>query len=227
MNERSFTPVVMSDTVNLPKLENASLAILDSAYILFTSQGYAATSMRQIAEKAGLALGSIYNHFSSKENIFEVIVQTRHPIYLVLPLLKEAHGDTMDDFIRSAAHSMVDELGHHPEFFNLMLIELVEFKGKHAQLLLEKIYPDLIFLAERMVVFQDDLKPIPVPLFMRAFIGMFFSYFITDILLKNLVLPEQTKNALDIFIEIFLNGVKRPVQDPSGQTGKLITTETL
>ena len=60
---------------NLPsKSDRTARAILDSAYALISSQGYAATSMRQIAEGAGLALGSIYNHFSSKEDIYKAII---------------------------------------------------------------------------------------------------------------------------------------------------------
>jgi hypothetical protein len=42
-------------------------------------QGYHATSMRQIAERADLALGGIYNHFASKEDIFEAIIMDKHP----------------------------------------------------------------------------------------------------------------------------------------------------
>lgn len=45
-------------------------SILEGAYQLFLRQGYHGTSMRQIAEEAGIALGGIYNHFSGKEEIF-------------------------------------------------------------------------------------------------------------------------------------------------------------
>ena len=48
------------------KGETTRLAIEDAAVNLFMEHGYHATSMRQIAERAGLALGGIYNHFSSK-----------------------------------------------------------------------------------------------------------------------------------------------------------------
>ena len=49
------------------KGETTRIAIEDAAVKLFMEHGYHATSMRQIAEHAGLALGGIYNHFSSKE----------------------------------------------------------------------------------------------------------------------------------------------------------------
>ena len=53
----------------LSKGERTRAAILDAAYDLFIEQGFAATSMRDIAGRAGLAPGSLYNHFSSKEEL--------------------------------------------------------------------------------------------------------------------------------------------------------------
>ena len=61
------------------KGETTRLAIEDAAVNLFMEHGYHATSMRQIAERAGLALGGIYNHFSSKEEIFEGIIVDKQP----------------------------------------------------------------------------------------------------------------------------------------------------
>ena len=82
----------MTDEI-LKKGERTRQIIMDSAYGLIIEQGYAATSMRQIAEKAGLALGSIYNHFSSKEDVFSDIVQERHPFFQILPVLNSVAGE--------------------------------------------------------------------------------------------------------------------------------------
>ena len=87
------------------------LAIEEAAFELFMEQGYHATSMRQIKDKAGLALGGIYNHFSSKEDIFAAILIDKHPYKQILPLMLAAKGDTAEEMIRTAARSMVTELG--------------------------------------------------------------------------------------------------------------------
>lgn len=218
----------MTDITLPSKSDRTSRTILDSAYGLFASQGYAATSMRQIAESAGLALGGIYNHFSSKEDIFEAIVLKRHPVYMVLPLLENAQGENLDEYIRNAAHIMIAELSKHPEFLNLMLIEMVEFKGQHAPLLFEKIFPDVMAIARRMAFFQPEMRSIPQPLLLRAFIGMFVSYFITDMMLNNILLPEMQETALDRFVDIFLNGIKQPANGDSFRAVRnLSTPETL
>jgi len=46
-------------------------AILDSAIELFSQKGYTETSMREIAVLAGIKPGSIYNHYASKQEILE------------------------------------------------------------------------------------------------------------------------------------------------------------
>ena len=45
-------------------------AILDAAMRLFDSQGYAATTMEEVAARAGMSKGSIYNYFKSKHDLF-------------------------------------------------------------------------------------------------------------------------------------------------------------
>jgi AcrR family transcriptional regulator len=48
--------------------------ILAGAARLFRQQGYAATTLRQIAEAAGIKAGSIYYHFGSKDEILGVVL---------------------------------------------------------------------------------------------------------------------------------------------------------
>lgn len=47
--------------------------ILRAAAVLFVKQGYAGTSIRDIAQQVGLLAGSVYHHFPSKEDLFVAI----------------------------------------------------------------------------------------------------------------------------------------------------------
>lgn len=49
--------------------------IIDAAIDLYSKYGYTETSMRQVAEKAGIQVSSIYNHFSSKNDVLNAIFQ--------------------------------------------------------------------------------------------------------------------------------------------------------
>src|SRR3984885_2362507 len=49
-------------------------AILDVARDVFVAQGYAATSMSEIAAKLGGSKGTLYNYFRSKEELFSAFI---------------------------------------------------------------------------------------------------------------------------------------------------------
>lgn len=53
--------------------ERTRQILLDSALELFGTQGFHATSMQQIVERAGLTKGAFYHHFESKEDVLERI----------------------------------------------------------------------------------------------------------------------------------------------------------
>ena len=48
--------------------------MLDAAAELFVAQGYAGTTVRQIASTAGIKAGSVYHHFDSKEALFIAVL---------------------------------------------------------------------------------------------------------------------------------------------------------
>ncbi|MFN3492438.1 MAG: TetR/AcrR family transcriptional regulator, partial [Anaerolineales bacterium] len=121
------------------KGEMTRIAIEDAAIELFMEQGYHATSMRQIAERAELALGGIYNHFSSKEEIFEAIIIDKHPYKKVLPLVIEAEGETVEEFLKNAVKVAITEISSQPYYVRLMMIELTEFNGKHGAKMIKEI----------------------------------------------------------------------------------------
>jgi AcrR family transcriptional regulator len=52
------------------------MQILDAAAQIFGRRGYSDTTLRQIAEAAGMQAGSIYYHFASKDEIFDEVLST-------------------------------------------------------------------------------------------------------------------------------------------------------
>ena len=56
--------------------ENTAQKILDAALGLFAKKGYDAVSVDEIAKAVGIKAPSIYNHFGSKQELFDAIVET-------------------------------------------------------------------------------------------------------------------------------------------------------
>ena len=190
------------------KGETTRLSVEDAAIELFLEHGYHATSMRQIAEHAGLALGGIYNHFKSKEEIFEGIIVDKHPYRTILPAVLEAKGDSAEEFLKNAVKIAMVELGEDPIFIKLMFIEMVEFNGEHGSLMLKEIAPKALPIFEKLVKTRKSLRVTNPAMLMRSFFGMIISYYITDILISNSVISKlMPKNSMDVYVDIFLHGI--------------------
>jgi AcrR family transcriptional regulator len=64
------------------KGEQTRSLILETALEMFGERGYEETTMRAIAEKAGVALGNTYYHFRSKEHLIQAYYERMHEIHL-------------------------------------------------------------------------------------------------------------------------------------------------
>jgi AcrR family transcriptional regulator len=78
--------------IALPKTrrgEASRAAILNAALDLFQERGYQATTMRTIAERAGVSLGSSYHYFPSKEHLVLEFYRHTHVLHTaaIAPLL--------------------------------------------------------------------------------------------------------------------------------------------
>ena len=198
----------MVEKVSITKKERTKQAIENAAYDLFMKQGFTATSMRQIAERAGLALGGIYNHYGGKEEIFRAIILKRHPYKQILPLVLNAKGRTPEEFFRNAAHTALGELGQRPDFLKLMFIEAVEFNGKHISLIMREILPKVMPVFEELATRRKSLRQIGPVLLIRSFIAMFFSYYLSEMFIQGSALAKlMPKNSFDAFVDIYLHGI--------------------
>jgi len=201
----------MTNSSPLPtKGERTRQQLLDAAYALFLEQGYAGTSMRQISERTDLTLSGIYNHFPSKDAIFVEVLISRHPFNTIFPILLAAPGDTAEEFIRNAARAMITELGNRPDFIKLLFTEMVEFEGRNLPQMFTTFYPFVLPVVQRFQNNQHELRDIPPIALFRAFVGLFFSYFMTELLLANAPVSVTSPDHLDHFVEIFLHGVIAP-----------------
>src|SRR5688500_7832035 len=57
-----------------PRVVRTRAAVVDAARALFLQQGYAGTTMEQIAARAGLTKRTVYNNYGDKDALFTQIV---------------------------------------------------------------------------------------------------------------------------------------------------------
>jgi TetR/AcrR family transcriptional repressor of mexJK operon len=72
-------------------MERKRAAVVDAARQLFLASGYAQTSMDRVAEKAEVAITTVYRHFNSKDDLFSAVMQMA--CEMVAPELLAAGND--------------------------------------------------------------------------------------------------------------------------------------
>jgi len=197
----------MTDEI-LSRGERTRSEIIQAAHDLFIQQGYHGTSIRQIASQAGVALGGLYNHFKSKEQVFKAVFIEYHPYREILPLIEDAQEKDIEQFLRASIYRMIRAMQQRPDFMNLMFIEIVEFKSTHIQELFDLIMPQAMrLIGTVMKAHQAQLRPIPPFMLMRIFIGLFFAYYLTEIVIANHAPEEFRLGAEDHFVDLVLHGI--------------------
>jgi AcrR family transcriptional regulator len=101
------------------KLNNRE-AILNSAREVFAELGYGATTVRDIIRKTGLASGTFYNYFKSKEEVFEAIMDDG--MRRIRPRLKadRIRSRNFEEFIRNAYRTYFDYLATDRHTFQMI-----------------------------------------------------------------------------------------------------------
>lgn len=84
------------------ELERRKLKVMEVATDMFVGSGYAATTLLDIAKKAGVATRTLYQHFGDKEAIFREVIFARDTAKISPPVLEE--GENLVAALRKAAH---------------------------------------------------------------------------------------------------------------------------
>jgi len=75
MAERSGIPLAKRGALSRRDPGARRQAILEAALTVFAEEGFAAARLDHVAEKAGVAKGTIYLHFKDKQDLFEQMVR--------------------------------------------------------------------------------------------------------------------------------------------------------
>jgi AcrR family transcriptional regulator len=196
--------------------ERSRTALLDAALALFSSQGYRATSVRDIAERAGTSTGSVYHHFRDKEAIFQTLLDqfwqaSSSPDFPLSQVFEEGAFPGDLPAIGRAAQAMVSTWR---PYIALIYVDVVEFEGRH----IHRFYEDMAARYEDFLGRRPDLgigervrDGIPPAVAMVLTTRIYVYYFIVETLFG---VPNHyglnSDDATRLIAEILTNGmVKR------------------
>jgi AcrR family transcriptional regulator len=197
------------------KSERSQRAVLDAALVLFSHQGYRGTTMREIADRAGVSTGNVYHHFPDKETIFLTLIDEyfaiadtqRFPFRRAL-----TSSSRFPDNIEQLGFAARDSIRQFREHNLLIHVDVIEFGGTHIQ----KFYKDMGARFTRIWEEQgalDDIKarlrpgvsPTSAILLTTR---LFFNYFSLEILFGvDAPFGKSANEVVEEIADIIRNGV--------------------
>ena len=162
----------------LAELGRRKATVMEVATQLFVEQGYAETSLVDIAKRAGVATRTLYQHFGDKEAIFREVVFARRAAGL-MPPSTPADDATLFEALRREAGDLLDYVldARSVDLMRLMVAESRRFPDlmkKVANATFARVLKNIthVFevLAERGQIPQDD-HAITADLFVDLILG--------------------------------------------------------
>jgi AcrR family transcriptional regulator len=98
--------------------ENLQRAILDAARDLFVEQGFAAVSLRKIADKIEYSPTAIYLYFKDKDEILSALID--EGFGLLCTYMQDIQTEDPVERLRQGAHSYFAFMRAHPQYYSLM-----------------------------------------------------------------------------------------------------------
>ena len=141
------------------KQEATRQKILDKALELFSTRGYDAVSVGEIAEAVGIKAPSLYNHFPSKRAIFDAIVEATAAQY-------EADTDRIDIHVQNVTQDI-------PAFTEIAADALFE---KVRQIFEYSLHDNTISRFRRMMTLEQFRSPELAALFSRRYVERVVDY---------------------------------------------------
>jgi AcrR family transcriptional regulator len=182
--------------------------IFDATIALVSEKGYLGATTREIARRAGVTELTLFRHFGSKGNLFELCLE-RHSF---LPDLREILPDlgdlTYDEALQTLGKRFLLSLKARKPMVMIMQAEMTRYPGKMKRMYGQLMDEMLATLAAYFIALQKrgSLRHFPAELAARMFLGMLFSYFRTEEIMRGTDITkggrmdEAVKGVVDIFI---------------------------
>ena len=141
------------------KQEDTKQRILDKALELFSTQGYDSVSVGEIAKAVGIKAPSLYNHFPSKQAIFDAILESTAAQY-------EADTDRINIHVQNAAQDI-------PVFTEITADALFE---KARQIFEYSLHNETISRFRRMMTIEQFRSPELAALYSKRYVERVLDY---------------------------------------------------
>ena len=187
-------------------------ALLDAALIVMSREGFDRATMAAIADQAGVAKGTLYNYFQSKEQILSTVLHERTG---QLECILEDENVEPRAALTAVAHLFLAEtIDRKPGLARLVLIESPRFPNLAREMLGHLLQAGnrtvARYLDRQAAAGRLRVRPQPEATSM-SFFGMLVGYLLAkDILAGGELLPASRDEYISEVVDVFMNGLESP-----------------
>ena len=182
--------------------------ILDAATRVFASKGFNRATIRDVAQDAGVADGTIYNYFANKTDLLFGLLDRlndteRRPASLAL-----AGEASFVDYFRAYVRERVEALWSNADLFRAVLPELLANPELRARYYDEVIAPtmELGEIAFAGLAASGMMRDLNLPLSMRVVAGSLLGLMVLQ-LLGDETLAARWREIPDTLADLLLPGL--------------------
>jgi AcrR family transcriptional regulator len=214
-------PSKKPNTTKTVKGEQTKALILSTALEMLHERGYEATTMRGIAEQAGVSLGNAYHYFGSKDHLIQAFYHRTHEDHLRASLPALAKESSLKARLLSVMRLKIETLEPYHEFAGVLFQTAADPHSPlnpfaHAA---APVRRDSIKLFEQLVEqtkarIPNDLRAeLPYLLWLYHMgIILFWIHDSSRKRARTYRLIDQTVDLLDKLISLASNPLMRPVR---------------
>jgi AcrR family transcriptional regulator len=183
--------------------------ILSTARSLFAQRGYDGTTTKELAEKAGIAEGTLFRHFTNKKAIL-VEVATQGWMELLTDLLMELSEMANYEAISQVIYKRMLHLGKNYEVMRVCFME-VQFHADLREKIQQEVVTKMTDVAEaffQTAIDRGVYRPLNAKVVAQVFLGMFvIAGFSHDTIISADSNHQEMQEMAEGLADIFLNGV--------------------
>ncbi|MDT7906568.1 MAG: TetR/AcrR family transcriptional regulator [Candidatus Calescibacterium sp.] len=184
--------------------------ILKVATKLFAKYGFAGTSMDEIAERVGIRKASLYHHFSSKQEIYEELIERVFAEIIKIFQVSFSSGDILKD-AENFISKIMNFILQNEDYVKILLRELLDENLPVKQFALEYVPKILSFGSEILErgrkegIFKENVDPIQLSITLTGAIIIYFVFrpviepFIKSPFSKKAI-AERVKHISDVIL---------------------------
>lgn len=195
--------------------ENKAQTILTGALKVFTTQGYAAASMDQIAKTCGVSKPTLYTYFTNKEGLFIALVQQQTGEHHQLMSVLNAPAKPLppEQMLHNMAALVIDNFSKNQTLLTLMRLIIGESERfpDLAKTFVREVTQPLLARLVAYLETQPQLNLFDPMVAARIFVGALVHYLIVqEIMHGKEILPLDRDRMIKGLVYQMLAGATEP-----------------